>query len=326
MTTTPELHELAKDPQAFDSTLAGLTDRMGDRMRAVATLIEKLHALAGDSKAYRNTRVRVWGLSDLEVEREAQRKAAHGDLVAASLLAQRAGEQAILDAVNYEIANMNAVYNMAANRWTRFYPSVTKSQPHIHRSLSCRTLHHTTVMTWAPELSGRTDAEAVEELDEALCSVCFPDAPVALHNYVSRKSQEAVAEREAEKDARAAAKAAKQLTEDEQFRTHYGNDRVTTVAGLKELVRKAIEEAVALEAYSSAKFAADWTGDSSQLANLLRNVTDNLGRMQADAVAAERILVAREDAHEGHGATAQDIAKMRANKVKAARREWERYL
>jgi hypothetical protein len=36
--TTPELHTLAKDPQAFDTTLAGLTDRQAAQ---VATAIMK---------------------------------------------------------------------------------------------------------------------------------------------------------------------------------------------------------------------------------------------------------------------------------------------
>lgn len=319
MTTTPELHELARDPQAFDTVMAALSDRMGDRMRAVAHLTTKLHDLAGDRKAYRNTRVPVWGLSDLEVEREAQRKAAHGDLAAANILGQRASEQAMLDAINFEIANMNAVYARAP--WTRFFPSVTKSQPHIHRSLSCHTLYPTTVMTWAPELSGRTDAEAVEELDEALCTVCFPGAPVALHNYVSRKSQDAQAERQAEKDARDAKRAAKTLTEDEQRemgRDRHG-DRVTTVAKLKEIVRDAIELEVEI-AFWATHSPAGW--DTESLARRRSNLAADLPVAQERSRKAQDILRAREAAHEGWGAGAADIARMQDSKRKSATREW----
>jgi hypothetical protein len=318
--TTPELHELAKDPQAFDTALATLTDRMGDRMRAVATHTAKLHELAGDKKSYRNTRVPVWGLSDLEVERAAQRRAAHGDLVAQGILAQRASEQAVLDAVNYEIANMNAVYALQGNRWTRFFPSVTKSQPHIHRSLSCHTLHATTVMTWAPQLSGRTDAEAVDELDEALCSVCFPGAPVALHNYVSRKSQAAQDERQAEKDERAAKQAAKRLAPSEVFRTagKYG-ERVETVAKLKELVRAAIALEVEAEFWTTHS-PAGW--DIEHLARRRRNIADSLVEARADAAKAKTVLLTREAAHAGWGATPTDIDRMEASKRKSATREW----
>lgn len=323
MTTTPELHELATDPQAFDTALAGLTDKMGDRMRAVATHTAKLHELAGDKKSYRNTRVPVWGQSDLEVERAAQRRAAHGDLVAASILAQRASEQAILDAVNYEIANMNAVYALQGNRWTRFFPSVTKSQPHIHRSLSCHTLHATTVMTWAPQLSGRTDAEAVDELDEALCSVCFPGAPVALHNYVSRKSQDAQAERQAEKDERAAKQAAKRLSPGEVFKTtgRHG-ERIETVAACKELIRKAVEAVVELEWINSGERARSGYATPDVLARMRANRAERLADLTNDAEAAAAILMAREAAHEGWGATAAEIEKMRANKLKSSRKEW----
>ena len=321
MTTTPELHELATDPQAFDTVLAALSDKMGDRMRAVAAHTAKLHELAGDSKSYRNSRVPVWGLSDLEVEREAQRKVAHGDLAAMNILAQRASEQAILDAINFEIDNMNAVYMRAGNRWTRFFPSVTKSQPHIHRSLSCHTLHATTVMTWAPQLSGRTDEQAVAELDEALCSVCFPDAPVALHEYVSRKSQDAKDERAAEKTARDAAKAAKTLTEDQQRemgRDRHG-DRVTTVAKLKEIVRDAIELEVEL-AFWTTHSPAGW--DVEHLARRRSNLARDLPVAQGKAEMAAMILQLRERNHTGHGATAADIEKMRASKRKSATKAW----
>lgn len=325
MTTTPELHELAKDPQAFDTIVAALSDKMGDRMRAVAQQTEKLHNLAGDSKRYRNTRVPVWGMSDLEAERAVQRRAAHGDLAAATILAQRASEQAILDAVNFELANMSQVYLRAGNRWTRFFPSVTKSNPHIHRSLACRTLHYDTQMSWAPQLSGRTDEEAVAELDEALCSVCFPDAPVALHNYVSKRSQAEQAERAAEKDARATAKAAKQLAPAEQFKTkgRYG-ERVETVAKCKELVRRAVELEVEVDYWTQVaagtRSAPGWTPEL--LTNRRRNLADSLEEAKADADQAERVLIARETMQPGHGMNATEIAKMRANKRKSARKEW----
>jgi hypothetical protein len=321
MTTTPILHELARDPQAFDTKLADLTAQMGDQMREVASMTSKLHVLAGDKKSYRNTRVPVWSYSDLEVEREAQRKAAHGDAAAKLALTLRASAQAMLDAINYEIANMNAVYNRQGNRWTRFFPSVTKSQPHIHRSLSCHTLHATTVMRWAPEMSGRTDEEAVAELDEKLCSVCFPGAPVALHNYVSRKSQEQVAARTAEKDARATAQAAKRLTEAEQFKTtgRYG-ERVETVAACKALIRKASQALAELE-WTRANGSRVWT-DPEALARVTSNREDNLAEATVDAKHAEAVLLARESRHEGHGATMEAIEKMKATALKNARMAW----
>lgn len=325
MTTTPELHELAKDPQAFDTIMAALSDRMGDYMRKVAASTARLHELAGDRKSYRNTRVPVWGLSDLEAEREAQRKAAHGDQSSRVILSDRAGSQAMLDAINFELANMNAVYLRQGNRWTRFFPSVTKSQPHIHRSLNCHTLHATTVMTWAPQLSGRTDAEAVDELDEALCSVCFPGAPVALHNYVSRRSQEQVAARAAEKQDRDDRLAAKRLDpQTEQFRTEYGHDMVTTVAGCKEVIRKAVDQAVEVEYYADDEHMTAKMGwaDADRVAEFRTHADRTLAKMQADARQAQAVLIDREQAHPGWGMTADAIVLMENRKERQTRKDW----
>jgi hypothetical protein len=321
MTTTPELHELAMDPQAFDTALARLH---GNRDHHAATLnaaTVKLHELAGDRRSYRNTRTPVWGMSDLEALRDAQRKTAHGDPMAASVLTQRAGFRALVDADDFEIANMDRAYT----GWTRFFPSVTKSQPHIHRSLTCRTLHPTTVMTWAPQLSGKTDAEAVAELDEALCSVCFPDAPVALHNYQSRKSQAERDSRAAEKDERDAKRAAKQLAPDEQFKTTGRfSERITTVAACKELIRDAVNQAVEVDYYDRPGAEAEWTGDIESLNRVRRNIRDNLDRMRKNAAEARRVLIAREARHEGWGMTEADIDAMMARKDKSSRREWFR--
>lgn len=300
MTTTPELHELARDPQAFDTALARLHACRDHHLAVLNAATAKLHELAGDRKSYRNTRAPVWGMSDLEAEREAQRKTAHGDALAASVLTQRAGFRALVDADDFEIANMGGVYMRHGNRWTRFFPSVTKSQPHIHRSLTCRTLHRETVMTWAPQLSGKTDAEAVEELDEALCSVCFPGAPVALHNYVSRKSQAERDARATEKDTRDAAKALKNLTEAEQFRCD--GDRITTVAACKELLRREVE----MRDYYG-------RGEHPTHAELVRGADQ-----------AAQVLMAREARQAGSGAGAADIAKIIERAVVKNRKEGAR--
>lgn len=61
--------------------------------------------------------------------------------------------------------------------WARFF-LVTSSAGHVHSSMSCSTCRPTTVYGWLPNLSGRGEKEAVDELGPALCSVCFPSAPV----------------------------------------------------------------------------------------------------------------------------------------------------
>lgn len=59
--------------------------------------------------------------------------------------------------------------------WARFF-----HVQHIHSNMNCSSFRPTTQIGWLPQLSGRTEAEAVAEQGEALCTICFPTAPVAL--------------------------------------------------------------------------------------------------------------------------------------------------
>lgn len=61
--------------------------------------------------------------------------------------------------------------------WSRFF-LVTSSTGHVHSSMHCSTCRPTTTYGWLPELSGKTEAEAVEQLGPNLCSICFASAPV----------------------------------------------------------------------------------------------------------------------------------------------------
>lgn len=64
--------------------------------------------------------------------------------------------------------------------WSRYW-LVTSSDGHIHASTECSTCnkgHEPTGFALVPYLSGKTAKDAVADLGSALCSVCFPDAPV----------------------------------------------------------------------------------------------------------------------------------------------------
>lgn len=68
----------------------------------------------------------------------------------------------------------------ARGGWTRFF-HVTNSNGHIHSSMNCSTCFPTTRYAWLTEMSGQSEAEALETLgkqNHVLCSVCFPNAPV----------------------------------------------------------------------------------------------------------------------------------------------------
>src|SRR5690606_9099221 len=62
--------------------------------------------------------------------------------------------------------------------WPRYF-LVTSSAGHVHSSMKCSTCRPETTYAPVVDLSGASEAEAVEELGETLCSVCFPSAPVS---------------------------------------------------------------------------------------------------------------------------------------------------
>ena len=71
--------------------------------------------------------------------------------------------------------------------WSRFF-IVQNVGGHIHSTMSCSTCYPTTDFGWLPDLSGLTEADAVEEWGEILCTICFPDAPVAWTNGENKKT------------------------------------------------------------------------------------------------------------------------------------------
>lgn len=251
------------------------------------------------------------------------------DTEIAKLDSERDGILRRLAQIDKRSAELTKVYS--EHRWTRFYPAVTNSTPHIHSSTGCQTLHrgqYMTTMTWATQMSGQTEAQAVADLDEALCSVCFPSAPVALReDYVSRKSQAAKDERAAEKAARDDAKSLKNLTEDEtkRFASIPGigrYDAPTTVAAAKVLVRKSAETLVELGWYTSGDAARSMTKangwmDAQDVAEHVARQTRNrraaLVTDTAAAVMAAEILADREAARPGSGQTREASAKAQEN-------------
>lgn len=112
--------------------------------------------------------------------------------------------------VNASLLTLNELY--AKHRWSRFY-LVLNNNGHIHRDTSCSTCFATTEYGWLPQLSGLTEADAVADQGEILCSICFPSAPVAWTCGESKAKVEARQSRDAQRAAARAKKAAKALFE-----------------------------------------------------------------------------------------------------------------
>lgn len=122
--------------------------------------------------------------------------------------------------------------------WSRFF-LVTNNNGHIHSSMNCSTCFATTQFGWLPQLSGLTEAEAVADQGEILCSICFPTAPIAWTTGVSKASQEAAEARKAKSAALAAKKAEKALGT--VLRVGRWNDRIETIAAAKTWLTDAAE-------------------------------------------------------------------------------------
>lgn len=107
-----------------------------------------------------------------------------------------------------EVAPLHAEF--AARRWTRYY-LVTNTGGHVHWTTGCDTCFPTTAFAWLTEYSGMSHEEFVTLAGEKACTICFPDAPVAVLASRTRiEAPEAKARRE-EREAKAAAKAASEI-------------------------------------------------------------------------------------------------------------------
>jgi hypothetical protein len=196
-------------------------------------------------------------------------------------LSRRINRQPQLDEAEETHAQALVAYREVAKEfrgWSRFF---LVSGGHIHHSTHCHTIRLTTDVGWLPDLSGLTEAEAVEEHGEILCSHCFPHAPVAWTNGVSKasiadKALKAIAK---SPEGKAAIKAKRDLDRWERDIEH----------GLIDIER---------ETHHLAQLADDDQWRDSSIARLERSraivakATKALPKAKAKAEAAEAALIA----------------------------------
>lgn len=150
----------AMTPQQIDAELARLDGKLFDKNlladRERATLDR--HAVAADRgtlSAY---------------DRDSRERATN---------ALAAAEDAIKE-LHEQMRPLDAEY--ARRPWSRFF---LVPGGHIHASTSCSTCNRDGKLTrfaWLPELSGKTEADAVTDQGAYLCTVCFPSAPTEWTN------------------------------------------------------------------------------------------------------------------------------------------------
>jgi hypothetical protein len=209
-----------------------------------------------------------------------------------------------------------------SNPWTRYFPC-RNADGHIHSSeRGCQTVRFDTDMGWATHLSGQDIATAVADLGETLCSVCFPQAPARwcrTRSEVTRAEREAArAAKNAERDAKLAVKNLTAAESDEL--SALVRERVTTVSAAKAIVRKAAETAVELEFITSEDGKDRWAGMEDRYAAYAERARLRLAEETGAALAADRILFARESRQAGTGWTPAESAKSVAGTTKRTRK------
>lgn len=273
------------------------------------------HRMAGDKRSRGG-----WDTSDAEVIRYLR----NNDPRAAELLAVIEGYDLEITELSRQVGEMEAFYRN--DPWNRYFPCLNRDG-HIHSTLrGCKTVYWDTDMGWATEYSGLTPDQAIhgipgqfEGLGETLCSVCFPDAPVEwcrTRSEVTRAERErAAAEKRAARDA---IKAMKELAE--PFRT-WDNDRITTVAAAKGIIRRPAETQVELEWNQTEQAAKRWQDRESYEAFIAR-MKHRLEMERADAARMSLILIEREFALAGSGWSQADQDKAFTTALKRNRSIW----
>jgi hypothetical protein len=300
------------DPKAHDEATAALYEKLNAAQHRLASVAEQIHRAAGDKKDNWARRPR-WTMSFTDALARVQAKANAHPLDEAigtydhpvNVVRRHQAAVAEIKEIAEAIELMNDIY--AEHGWQRFFPC-NNSNGHIHADLFCHTLNkgqHMTDMGWRPDLSGHTVDEAIVELGTWLCSVCFPDAPA---EHCQTRSEATRAEREAKKAAAAEAKYDTNLRPDEVFedgrvgRSGRG-DKVTTVHGAKVVLREVSE----FRHYSGINQHHTW-----YLPTL------------AAAEKAKAVLLDRESAKPGTGATQEEIDTIMRRAEQRARQEANR--
>ncbi|MFZ4434361.1 MAG: hypothetical protein ACOYOQ_14305 [Microthrixaceae bacterium] len=211
------------DPVATDTRIVELERQIDRIMAPAASVFYDARSLYG--LQFSNRRVRPQELVD--------RLAADDSPRAAALLATLAELEEQAAPFRAEANELDELWR--AERWSRFY-LVTNSNGHIHSSTRCSTCRIDTQFGWLPELSGLTEADAVEAHGAILCTVCFPSAPVEWTGGESKAAIEAREAREAAKAEREAKKEAKRLVPGSDDGIVVDRHRIKTVAAAKSFL------------------------------------------------------------------------------------------
>lgn len=234
---TPDIREIAV---ATDTALATLYTELGSARSWLETQTRDYGRLYAEYRAPRYTPL----AKDL-VERLEADIASGGDAYGSKAAGVETLTKALAEiaSISAEIEETEEPYRRLGG-WSRFF-LVNNTGGHIHSSMSCSTCRYDTSFSWLPELSGLTEAEAVDAYGPILCTVCFPSAPVEWTGGESKAVTAAREERDRAKAEREAKKDAKRLISGSDAGivvTASGySERIKTVAAAKKFLTDGYE-------------------------------------------------------------------------------------
>ena len=192
-----------------DTTLAALYGERTKIEQQIAWSVDALHRAVGDRTRQRFSGPWVMTLDEV-LAFDTSTLAAWDQRSYSEALARYEAQTETLAANGEAIAALDRVW--ADNgMWHRYF-LVNNNNGHVHRDQSCSTCFPTTQYLWLVDLADCDEEAMVAEYGELACSVCFPDAP-AFKGYGDGTSAMARLS-QAERDAKAAEKAAKQAAKD----------------------------------------------------------------------------------------------------------------
>lgn len=281
MTETAPLAE--QTPVEIDTALYALYNEDFEIRLTLTQYTQAAHQQAGDKYDYYR---KAWGLSNGEawdrVEVTARDDQTYVGQNAQRLLDNREAKRREQTANQDAQAPLHAEYRRRP--WTRAF---LVTDGHVHSSMECSTCFPTTRFTWLVDLSGKSEAEIVDLAGERACTVCYPSAPT-LRSFekASPLFTEEEAERAAQREQRAAEKAARDAKKIEKALTADGSEFVVEYPGYKE-------GSTSRERFKTERAAVIWATDRLAAWNPERYVA--AVRVVAEAVASK------------HGRTVEDV-------------------
>lgn len=241
MTTTTETRNFTRDEaKAADKELYFAMLNVAHKQAAVESALNSVHHSVNDDYKSRYNSRSGWKLSEAEAIEQAS------DLAATDTTHRGRNAQTALDRYNAASAALAEAREAkkAADKWAdhgRWNRYAVVPGGHIHNDAGCFTLRWDTDVRWAWPVSGDSVAEAIETYGEALCSHCYPDAPVAQtlgkvevdadgHPISKAAAQAARDAKAAEKAAKEAAKNAAAVVDPATGKVLYKTERAATNA------------------------------------------------------------------------------------------------